>query len=342
MSSAATLAPGPLPTSEQLQPQELLVTILGTYVRPFGDRVWSGGLVVLLGELGFSEGAARVALTRLVRRGLIVRVREGRLVHYRLTPRADRLLREGDRRIFSFGDPRDDGRTWTVLWYQLPEDRRLERSRLARQLRFLGFGSAQDSVWVSAHDHSREVAELLDELQLAESATLFVAGVRAIRGLPKLVSRAWDLSRLVDRYEAFCTEFQPVRGGDAVGGGGGSVVGGAVVGGAVDGGAVDGGAVVGGAVDGGEVGGGEVGGGEDAGVGAGLSDQQAFALRTRAAHQFRGFALLDPELPEELAPMSGARERAVRTFHALYGGLASASQRHFDGVCAAYAVAGAR
>ena len=53
------------------------VTLLGTYVRPFGDRVWSGGLVVLLGELGFSEGAARVALTRLVRRGLIERSRAG-------------------------------------------------------------------------------------------------------------------------------------------------------------------------------------------------------------------------------------------------------------------------
>jgi phenylacetic acid degradation operon negative regulatory protein len=321
VSRAATLAPGPLPTSEQLQPQELLVTILGTYVRPFGDRVWSGGLVVLLGELGFSEGAARVALTRLVRRGLIVRMREGRLVHYRLTPRADRLLREGDRRIFSFGDPCDDGGRWTVLWYQLPEDRRLERSGLARRLRFLGFGSVQDSVWVAPHDHSREVAKLLDELQLADSATVFVAGVRAMRGLPMLVSRAWDLSGLVDRYEAFCAEFQPVGRRAAVG---------------VDGGAVDGGAVDGRAVDGGRVD-----GGADAGVGAGLSDREAFALRTRVAHQFRGFPLLDPELPEELAPMSGVRQRAVQTFHALHGGLAKASQRHFDAVCAAHEVVGA-
>jgi hypothetical protein len=40
--------------------------------------------------------------------------------------------------------------------------------------------------------------------------------------------------------------------------------------------------------------------------------------------------------------MSGARERAVQTFHALYGGLAEASQRHFDAVCAAYEVVGAR
>ena len=317
MRPSATLGSGPLPASEQLQPQELLLTMLGTYVRPFGDRVWSGGLVVLLGELGFSEGAARVALTRLVRRGLIVRLREGRLVHYRLTARADRLLRAGDGRIFSFGNPRDDGGTWTVLWYQLSEDQRLERSRLARRLRFLGFGSVQDSVWVSPHDHSREVQELLDELQMADSATLFVAGVRALQGLPMLVSRAWDLSGLVDRYEAFCAEFEAVA-GDAERGG------------PVGGGAVGGGPGVGGAA-----------GRDGAGVGAGLSDREAFALRTRVAHQFRGFPLLDPELPEELAPMSGARERAVQIFHALCEGLAEASQRHFDAVCAAYEVVGA-
>jgi phenylacetic acid degradation operon negative regulatory protein len=278
-------ASGPLPATEQLQPQDLVITMLGTYVRPYGDRVWSGGLVVLLGELGFSHGAARVALTRLVRRGLIARMREGRLVHYRVTPRAERLLAEGDGRIFSLGNPRDDGSTWTLLWHQIPEDRRLERSRLARRLRFLGFGSAQDSVWVSPHDHSGEVEELLAELDVAEHATSFLARVGAVAGLSALVSRAWDLSGLVDRYEAFQSEFSPFLAGRGR---------------------------------------------------AGLSDAEAFLVRTRLVHQFRGFPLLDPELPEEMAPMSRPREQAVETFHDLYAQLAEPSQRHFESVTAAY------
>jgi phenylacetic acid degradation operon negative regulatory protein len=205
----SALAPGRLAASEPFQPQDLVITLLGTYVRPFGDTVWSGGLVRLLGELGFSTGAARVALTRLVRRGLIARERSGRLVHYRVTPRCDRLLAEGDGRIFSLGDARTDRGTWTVLWHQIPEDRRLERSRLARRLRFLGFGSVQDSVWVSPHDHSEEVVRLLEELGVADSATLFSATVGGLAGLPALVSRAWDLSGLVERYEAFVHEFGP-------------------------------------------------------------------------------------------------------------------------------------
>jgi phenylacetic acid degradation operon negative regulatory protein len=279
---------GGLPASDQVQPQELAVTILGTYVRPFGDRVWSGGLVELLGELGFSEGAARVAFTRLVRRGLIERLRDGRLVHYRLTERADRLLAEGDVRIFSLGDPRDDEGTWTVLWHQIPEDRRLELSRLARRLRFLGFGSVPGSVWISPHDHAAEVVRLLEELRVSDYATMFTAHPDAVVGLPALVSRAWDLSGLVDRYEAFVSEFSPLCARRVL---------------------------------------------------AGLSDREAFLVRTRLVHQFRGFPLIDPELPEELAPVSGPRSRAAAVFHELYAGLADASQRHFDAVTAAYEVA---
>jgi phenylacetic acid degradation operon negative regulatory protein len=279
--SASVLA-GPLAAGEPFQPQDLVITLLGTYVRPFGDMVWSGGLVVLLGEFGFSQGAARVALTRLVRRGLVSRVRSGRLVHYRITPRCERLLLEGDGRIFSLGDPRDDGSMWTLVWHQIPEDRRLERSRLARRLRFLGFGSAQDSVWVSPHDHSEEVGELLEELDVARFATLFRAPGAGASGLEVFVARAWDLSGLVVRYQGFLEEFGAYLEGGTL---------------------------------------------------RPLQDEEAFMVRTRLVHLFREFPVLDPELPTELAPpVAGPRARAVEVFHALYEGLAAASQRHFEAV----------
>jgi DNA-binding transcriptional regulator PaaX len=51
-------------------------------------------------------------------------------------------------------------------------------------------------------------------------------------------------------------------------------------------------------------------------------------------HVFRGFAQLDPELPDELVALSEPRMRATEIFEGLYGGLAAASQRHFDAVTA--------
>jgi phenylacetic acid degradation operon negative regulatory protein len=271
--------------ADPLQPQDLVVTLLGTYVRPFGRAVWSGGLVMLLREFGFSDGAARAALTRLVRRDLIARVRSGRLVHYSLTPRCERLLIEGDGRIFTLGRLPTNIGPWTVLWHQIPEDRRLERARLGRRLRFLGFGSVQDSVWVSPHDHRDEVAELIGELGVAEHAIVFssLLGSGSGGGLPVLVARAWDLSGLEERYDAFCSGFERYLAPDA------PVV----------------------------------------------SDREAFLVRTRLVHMFRGFAQLDPELPEELAPLSGPRTRAAEIFETLYTGLSASSQRHFDAVTSA-------
>lgn len=266
-----------------LAPQDLVITLLGTYVRPAGEVVWSGGLVALLGELGFSEGAARVALTRVVRRGLLARERSGRLVHYRLTPRCERLLAEGDGRIFGLGEPREGSDGWTVVWHQIPEERRLERSRLARRLRFLGFGSVQDSVWMSPHDHSEEVTALLDELAVSTVAVVFLAQVGTVAGLPALVARAWDLTGLAVRYEAFDAEFSRYRR-----------------------------------------------------RGVRLSDAEAFRVRTRMTHIFRGFPALDPELPGGDASVSRARARAVRTFHVLYERLAPTSQRHFDAITGSY------
>ena len=195
----------------ELRPQSLVITLLGAYVYP-GDRpVWSGGLVRLLSELGFSAGAARIALARLTRRELLARVRDGRLVHYRLTSRAAALLDEGDRRIFSLGRDAPPADEWTILWHSVPDERRLERGRLARRLRFLGFGSIQDGVWISPRDREREAVALLDELGLLGHAAVLVGRAAGGSDLEALVCRAWDADELTRRYRAFELAFERHR-----------------------------------------------------------------------------------------------------------------------------------
>jgi phenylacetic acid degradation operon negative regulatory protein len=196
-------------TDEHLKrrPQSLVITLLGSYVHPEERTVWSGGLVKLLAELGYSAGAARVALVRLTRRGLLERLRDGRLVHYRLTGRAAALLDEGDQRIFSLGRDARPAEAWTFLWHAVPEEQRLERGRLARRLRFLGFGSVQDGVWVSPHDREREATALLGELGLARHAAVLVGRPASGSDFAALVARAWDVEQLTERYRAFVSAF---------------------------------------------------------------------------------------------------------------------------------------
>lgn len=209
------IAPG-LPAlggrNEPLQPQDLAITLFGAFAAGKHERLWSGGLVELLNDLGFSNGASRVALARLVNRGLLTRSKEGRLVYYSLSPRTERLLAEGDRRIFRLGwaVERWDGR-WTMLWHAIPESRRVERARLGRRLRFLGFGSVQDGTWISPHNRERDVAELLREIGVEEHAGVLIGRPAKQMQLDAMIERAWDLEELARRYESFVETFDEYR-----------------------------------------------------------------------------------------------------------------------------------
>jgi phenylacetic acid degradation operon negative regulatory protein len=197
---------GAVQAPDGLQPQDLVLTIFGSYVRR-GELVWSGGMVQILEGLGFSTGSARAALARLVNRDLLARTREGRRAFYSATRRAEGLFAQGDRRIFSFGRTTSGEQLWTVVWHAIPEAQRVARSRFASQLRFLGFGSVQDATWVAARDRGQEVVLLLRELELEQYASVMVGEMSPEVPPVALVAEAWRLDGAEDRYRAFLTEF---------------------------------------------------------------------------------------------------------------------------------------
>lgn len=198
--------------SSALQPQELVITMLGTYLEPRNTRFWSGGLVALLSEFGFSPGAARIALNRLVNRELLERTRVGRLAFYTLTTRSRKLLKEGDKRIFSLGTSPVTADGWTVIWHAIPEDQRLERGRLSRRLRFLGFGALQDGTWVSPHNREAEAVEVIEDLDVQPFCGVLIGAPAEALDFRTFVSRMWPLGKLSERYRAYVEEFKPFAG----------------------------------------------------------------------------------------------------------------------------------
>ncbi len=196
---------------EGLQPQDLVLTIVGAHVRRPGEMVWSGGMVAILEGFGFTTGAARAALARLVNRDLLARTRAGRRALYSPTVRAEALLAEGDRRIFSFGRDAPASERWTVVWHAIPDSRRVQRARFAARLRFLGFGTVQDATWVAARDREADVLALLRALELEEFASLMVGRPSKGAGPAALVAQAWPLEETGQRYATFLQEFGGLR-----------------------------------------------------------------------------------------------------------------------------------
>ncbi|MDQ6850283.1 MAG: PaaX family transcriptional regulator [Actinomycetota bacterium] len=264
--------------------QGFVLTLLAIYGRSYGQPVWSGGLVRLLGEAGYSATAARATLNRLVGRGLLDRRRNGRLIHYDTTARCAELLAEGDRRILTLGNPDAWDGTWTAVVHTVPESRAQERNRLGRRLRFLGFRPVQDSIWLSPNTRDRDVHNLAVSIGILGQIAVIVGTSPSDLAADQLLERTWNLDALCTQYERFNMRFGPHVPAEP---------------------------------------------GAEPTIPI-QSDQDAFLLRARAAHEFRRFAMLDPNVPEALLPRPTVRLDAAQTFHRVMSHLAQAGQRHFE------------
>lgn len=200
------------PRTRQGSPPSLLLTLLGDYWWGQTDPLPSAALVDLLADFGVSDVAARAALSRMVKHGLLVSTRSGRNTFYAMTPRAQSVMRRGAERIVAFGAGNQaawDGR-WSLVAFSVPETNRSAREQLRTRLRWLGFAPLYDALWISPHPrHDQALAELGD-LGVTR-ATAFVATSPDLPDTTVEPQSAWDLGGLAELYRTFVTTWEPTH-----------------------------------------------------------------------------------------------------------------------------------
>ena len=203
------------PGATAQRPPRLLLTLLGDYWWQRTEPLPSAAIVALLGEFGVSDSAARAALSRLTRNGLLVTSKSGRRTFSRLSSRAAAILDDGARRIFSFGAANQpwDG-MWSLVAFSIPEDNRAARDALRKQLRWLGFAPLYDGLWLSPRDHAAEVIGYLKDLDITTATAFRATSVPAECDIP---ARAWDLDGLRSQYERFVSFARQLRDTTAAG-----------------------------------------------------------------------------------------------------------------------------
>jgi phenylacetic acid degradation operon negative regulatory protein len=195
--------------------RSVLFTVLGELVLPTGGQAWTSAFIDVLGRLGVEEKAARQALMRTAADNWLSSERVGRRTVWQLTPAAERLLRDGTKRIFGFTAVADDwdGR-WTIVIARTPETERAARHLVRTRLRWAGFGTVSPGVWISPRlDRAAEVRQILDEAQLPDGY-LFTAEYQGGSTLTAMVEHAWDLAGLAAGYQEFIIEFSEPAGTD--------------------------------------------------------------------------------------------------------------------------------
>ena len=176
----------------------------------YGDHLLSRGgvapissLVQLLSALDVAPPAVRTAVSRMVSQGWLEPAKVGGASAYRLTPRAERRLREAAARIY-----RTDSAAWDGNWHLISLGRipdRAARDRLRNGLTYLGYAPLRDDTWISPHE-SAEAESLIDAEQA--SARRFTARYDGVDAA--LTAEAWDLSALGAEYARWLSEARDV------------------------------------------------------------------------------------------------------------------------------------
>lgn len=191
--------------------RSLLLTVLGEFVFPRGQHVWTSTLIRALGALDIEEKSARQAISRAAAEGLLSSTRDGRRVRWALTADGEALLREGSSRIYGFlaAEHEWDGQ-WLLLSVAVPESQRKLRHRLRTQLTWLGMGSPSPGLWVVPDaQKAAEVSDVLESLELRSKAFVWTGQWVEIGEREALISAAWALDEVAASYHDFIETFDP-------------------------------------------------------------------------------------------------------------------------------------
>ena len=195
-------------TARSARLRHLIITVYGLYARHDGGWLSVATLIRLLADLGIDESAARSAISRLKRRGILQSGRYGGSAGYQLSAEALAILREGDARIFRRrrATPADG---WVLAVFSVPEAERHRRHVLRSELTRLGFGMVAPGVWIVPAHPEDTTAETLRRLGLDAYADLFRADHLAFGDPAGKIRRWWDLDELERQYESFIQANEP-------------------------------------------------------------------------------------------------------------------------------------
>jgi phenylacetic acid degradation operon negative regulatory protein len=202
-----------------VRPQTLMLNLLGRYLLGREATVSAASIIEVFARVEVGEHAARSTLARMVKRGMLTRHRHGRTMYFGLTAQAEKILHDGEDRIWRQGAVNNDwDGHWTLLGFSLPESWQRQRHELRSQLTWAGFGPLFNGLWIAPGRH--DVTDLVGSLGLESHVKAFHAQTVPGTDIAKMTQETWDLDIVAARYRGFITRWQdpesPARRSDAL------------------------------------------------------------------------------------------------------------------------------
>jgi phenylacetic acid degradation operon negative regulatory protein len=122
------------------------------------------------------------------------------------------LTKEGRERLKNlfpkyFGKKKWDG-NWYLVIYDIPETKKRLREILRENLKRLGFGQLQASVWISPFNFLGEVEEIIKNYNLSSYVILAISDKVGREEAKILARRIWNLDKINELYKSFLSKFK--------------------------------------------------------------------------------------------------------------------------------------
>lgn len=182
--------------------QSMILTIYGDYISHYGNKIWIGSLIQLMKVFGHNEQAVRVAVSRMMKQGLLQSEKRGNKSYYELTERGVSRINEAARRIYKLEPHEWDGK-WRVVMYNIPEEKRQVRDELRKELQWSGFGNLSNGCWISPNNFEKEIHLLISKYEMEEYVQLFLSKHIGPQPDFTLVEKCWPLQEIAEKYDQF-------------------------------------------------------------------------------------------------------------------------------------------
>jgi len=194
--------------TRKVQTQLLVFSLFGDYIGARGGEIWTRHLLEMLALLDVTETAARLALSRMARKGWLQSTRVGRFSRYRLTRSGQRVTDEGGLRIFEPRAIEWDGQ-WHLVVYSMPEAKRGQRQRLRTRLGWLGYARLAPGTWISPYARLTDIEMISKDLDIEKHVQFFSGRHIGFTDDPVMVAQCWDLDALNQQYAEFIAKYRP-------------------------------------------------------------------------------------------------------------------------------------
>lgn len=197
-------------SAQPISGTSLIISLYGDALSHRGGEVWLGSLSALLEALGFGDRFVRTSVFRLQKEGWLDVEKIGRRSYYRVTDQGMRQFRHAESKIYLSEQPAWDGK-WELLLLENAE--KTERTRLKKELGWLGFGQIASNLMAAPTHAQTDVPALLGELNASEQAIYFRADYpydRSEQTLRQMVANCWSLNEVASYYHEFIVSFRPL------------------------------------------------------------------------------------------------------------------------------------